>query len=241
MLVYQRVCFFQLTTPNNIRGHHRSRPRVWRPLGPWSQAQAVRLFGHESPTYPLRYPHRVVQGEISPLLPLLVLDDLIPSCPSWVGNLWSTDMTMKIKHATLKDLSKRRWIDDVCRSFMRSTNTPWDSKTYQKTEDMKKNRRFFSYICLNTCFFIHFMGSIVIFLDTNHGWWAAPLGRCRHARGDSACARRRGGRGRHGRCRRCRRGGAAQQAVFLGTWSPAGWEMLKYIPIMDLSIVFRNR
>jgi hypothetical protein len=38
---------------------------------------------------------------------------------------------------------------------MRSTNTPWDSKTYKKKR-YEKNRRGF-YICLNTFLFIHFM------------------------------------------------------------------------------------
>jgi len=210
------LCFFQLTTRKNIRGDHRSN-RVWRPLGPWPGSG--RPCSAISPTFSKVSPWSS-PWSTSPLLPLLVLDDLIPS---WVGNLWSTDMTM----ATLKDLSlplKTTFADHSCvLQIHLETPKPTKNRGYEK------NRRGF-YICLNTFLFIHVM-EIVIYrhqqlmmfflchMSLSSNVWAAPLGRCRHGRGCGACARRRGGRGR-GRGR----GGAAQQAVFLGTWSPAGWE-----------------
>ena len=102
-----------------------------------------------------------------------------------------------------------------------------------------------SNICLNTFLFIHVM-EIVVYrhqqlmmfflchMSLSSNVWAAPLGRCRHARGCGACARQRGGRGRV-----CGRGGAAQQAVFLGTWSPAGWEEMLGCYKMSMSYTHR--
>jgi hypothetical protein len=117
------LCFFQLT-PKNIRGDHRSN-RVWRPLGPWPGSGRPCHFSHGK----LRYPHGRPRG-----------DQSITSITGfrWFDSQLSWESVVNRHDHGHPQRSLFAAENNVCRSFMRSTNTPWDSKTYKKNEDMKK-------------------------------------------------------------------------------------------------------